>query len=91
MAADIVVLAVPWSKVADVFDPRHERSSPWLAAPTQFESAPITGVHLWFDRPIMPLPHAVLVGRLEPVGFQSQAGSAEPTTRPTRADTTTRS
>jgi predicted NAD/FAD-dependent oxidoreductase len=27
-------------------------------------SAPITSVHLWFDRPITDLPHAVLVGRL---------------------------
>jgi hypothetical protein len=30
----------------------------------EIDSAPITGVHLWFDRPITPLPHAVVVGRL---------------------------
>ena len=28
------------------------------------EASPITGVHLWFDRPIMPYDHAVLVDRL---------------------------
>jgi uncharacterized protein with NAD-binding domain and iron-sulfur cluster len=28
------------------------------------ESAPISSVHLWFDRAITDLPHAVLIGRL---------------------------
>jgi uncharacterized protein with NAD-binding domain and iron-sulfur cluster len=31
---------------------------------TQLNSSPITAVHLWFDRTIMDLPHAALVGRL---------------------------
>jgi uncharacterized protein with NAD-binding domain and iron-sulfur cluster len=31
---------------------------------SRLESAPITSVHLWFDRPITALPHAVFVGRL---------------------------
>jgi uncharacterized protein with NAD-binding domain and iron-sulfur cluster len=30
----------------------------------QMPFASITDVHLWFDRPITPLPHAALVGRL---------------------------
>ena len=29
----------------------------------QFESSPITGIHLWFDREITDLPHAVLLDR----------------------------
>ena len=37
---------------------------PEVDALEHFESAPITAVHLWFDRPITPLPHAVLVDRL---------------------------
>jgi squalene-associated FAD-dependent desaturase len=61
--ADFVVVAVPWPKVAEVLDPRVVASWPWLDELTRMESAPITGVHLWFDRPIMPLAHAVLVGR----------------------------
>jgi zeta-carotene desaturase len=28
-----------------------------------FESSPITGIHLWFDREISALPHAVLLDR----------------------------
>lgn len=31
---------------------------------SQLESSPITSVHLWYDRPIMDLPHAVLIDRL---------------------------
>jgi uncharacterized protein with NAD-binding domain and iron-sulfur cluster len=35
-----------------------------LEAARGFTASPITAVHLWFDRPIMPCEHAVLVGRL---------------------------
>jgi zeta-carotene desaturase len=28
-----------------------------------FQGSPITGIHLWFDREITPLPHAVLLDR----------------------------
>ena len=30
---------------------------------TAFEHSPITGIHLWFDRPITALPHATLLDR----------------------------
>ena len=30
---------------------------------TSFEHSPITGIHLWFDRPITDLPHATLLDR----------------------------
>ena len=29
----------------------------------RFEHSPITGIHLWFDRPLTDLPHAVLLDR----------------------------
>ncbi len=64
LSADYVVVAVPWSKLTDVVDCHLTQQWPWVEAMTQLASAPITGVHLWFDRPIMDLPHAVLVGRL---------------------------
>ena len=37
---------------------------PAMADVERIEPAAITAVHLWFDRPVVPLPHAVLVGRL---------------------------
>jgi zeta-carotene desaturase len=30
---------------------------------SQFEPVPITGIHLWFDRPVTELPHATLLDR----------------------------
>jgi squalene-associated FAD-dependent desaturase len=61
---DFVILAVPWRRMGEllpatlqaIIDPGERFRS--------IESSPISGLHLWFDRPITDLPHAVLVGRL---------------------------
>ncbi len=61
---DAVIAAVPWRHVASLFDEATLANLPVLPRAAQIESAPISAVHLWFDRPITHLPHAVLVGRL---------------------------
>lgn len=61
--ADEVILAVPWHRVLDLL-PDSLADEPSLAGISELESAPITSVHLWFDRPVLDVPHAVLVGRL---------------------------
>lgn len=61
---DRVIVAVPWRQLSGLLAPELRFDQPWLAALDDWQPAPITGVHLWFDRPITPLPHAVLVGRL---------------------------
>jgi len=43
---------------------------PGFFAPT--ESAPISSVHLWFDRPITDYPHAVIVGKTSQWLFQRE-------------------
>jgi hypothetical protein len=49
-----------------------------VAAAKTIEPSPITGIHLWFDRPITDLPHAVIVGRLVQWVFaKCGAGNAE--------------
>jgi squalene-associated FAD-dependent desaturase len=60
-----LVIAVPWRRLPDLVADVPQLAS-WSAIKQaeQLESSPITGVHLWFDRPIMDLPHAVLVGTL---------------------------
>lgn len=58
------VAAVTWKRVRGLFDDSLLRHLPELSRVDEIESAPITGVHLWFDREITPLAHAVLVGRL---------------------------
>jgi squalene-associated FAD-dependent desaturase len=59
-----VVLAVPWRSVRSLFDETLLSAMPAMAHVEQIEPAAITAVHLWFDRPITALRHAVLVGRL---------------------------
>src|SRR5262249_49015901 len=61
--ADHVILAVPQNLVLALL-PDECRAVPDLAAIEKLEAAPISSVHLWFDRPVTDLRHAVLVGRL---------------------------
>ena len=60
---DEFIVALPFFRVRSVL-PESLMAHPDLAGIDQLESAPISSVHLWFDRPITELPHAVLVDRL---------------------------
>jgi squalene-associated FAD-dependent desaturase len=54
--ADAFISAVPFERVAALFpNLRLDLSA--------FHHSPITGIHLWFDRPITDLPHATLLDR----------------------------
>jgi len=60
---DQVITAVPWRKASELlsgFTPLLEQIRGWQT----IAGAPISGVHLWFDRKFTDLPHAVLVGTL---------------------------
>ena len=59
-----VIVAVPWHEVRPLLAAGLMAAMPALADVERIEPAAITAVHLWFDRPVVPLPHAVLVGRL---------------------------
>ena len=61
---DGLIVAVPWRNVKSLFADDLLAAMPALADVERIEPAAITAVHLWFDRPITRLPHAVLVGRL---------------------------
>jgi len=61
--ADEVVVALPFFRVKSVLPPSLA-SHPLLAGIDHLEPAPISSIHLWFDRPITELRHAVLVDRL---------------------------
>ena len=60
-ASDFVT-AVPVDRIATLL-PQTPATSAALKCLEQFEAAAITSVHLWYDRPITRLPHAVLVDR----------------------------
>ena len=59
---DFVVLAAPFQNVAGLL-PSDESAIPIKQQLAKFEPSSITGIHLWFDREITPLPHAVLLDR----------------------------
>ena len=59
---DAAVLAVPFEAVGELL-PQAPESAPLRAQLAQLEHSPITGIHLWFDRRITELPHAVLLDR----------------------------
>ncbi len=73
---DYVVLAVPWFKLAEMVDASLAEAWPWLAELSRVEASPITGVHLWFDRPIASVDHAVIVGRLSQWMFRRSSSGA---------------
>src|SRR5208282_6012876 len=59
---DYLVLAVPFDALSRML-PDTTSSAPLAAALEQFSTSPITGIHLWFDRQISELDHAVLLDR----------------------------
>jgi len=59
---DYLVLALSFDALDRVL-PQGEESEPIREKLTHFESSPITGIHLWFDRQISDLDHAVLLDR----------------------------
>jgi len=61
-AFDYLVLALPFESLDRVL-PQSPEAVPLREQLSHFESSPITGVHLWFDRQITDLDHAVLLDR----------------------------
>ena len=64
-AVEQVVVAVPWRRLPALLADA-PRVDGWTVSEdvANLEPSPITGVHLWFDRPICELPHAILLGTL---------------------------
>jgi zeta-carotene desaturase len=59
MTARHYISALPFERVAAL-----ESLAPALDVDfTQFEHVPITGIHLWFDRPVTELPYGTLLDR----------------------------
>lgn len=67
LRADFYVSAVPFERMAQLV--------PELPLDlSEFEHSPITGIHLWFDRPITDLPHATLLDRTVQWMFNKSQG-----------------
>ncbi len=59
--ADAFVMAVPQSAVLDIVDPALAASDANFAGLQHLHDAPITGIHLWFDRHVMDEPFLTLL------------------------------
>lgn len=59
---DFVLSAVPFDVLARILPPTSE-SVPLQEKLNRFEISPITGIHLWLDRDVTELEHAVLLDR----------------------------
>ena len=67
-AADYYICAVPFERVAGI--------APELGIPADlFQHSPITGIHLWFDRPVTRLPYATLLDRTIQWMFNKRGGA----------------
>ncbi|MGH9498435.1 MAG: hydroxysqualene dehydroxylase HpnE [Terriglobales bacterium] len=62
MSFDFVVLAASFDVLPRLL-PQTASAAPLREKLAQFDSSPITGIHLWFDRQITDLDHAVLLDR----------------------------
>jgi squalene-associated FAD-dependent desaturase len=59
---DYLIASLPFDVLENVF-PQDPVATALREKISHFEYAPITGIHLWFDRQISDLPHAVLLNR----------------------------
>jgi zeta-carotene desaturase len=70
MTARHYISALPFERVAAL-----ESLAPALGVDfTQFEHVPITGIHLWFDRPVTELPYGALLDRTLQWFFNKDGG-----------------
>jgi len=60
--ADFAIMATPFNGAAKLL-PDTPAMQPLRDRAAYFVSSPITGIHLWFDREVTPLEHAVLLER----------------------------
>ena len=85
LSFDYLIVAVPFNSLASTL-PQTAEFKPLRELMQRFRSSPITGIHLWFDREISDLDHAVLLDRtiqwmfhksriLRPHALQSNPGT----------------
>ncbi|QDU93251.1 hydroxysqualene dehydroxylase HpnE [Lignipirellula cremea] len=64
LPVDAVILAAPWRRASGLLAPALLAAAPGLEAMAKVGASPISAVHLWLDRRLTTLPHAVLLERL---------------------------
>jgi squalene-associated FAD-dependent desaturase len=62
LQADWYVSAVPFDRLLELLPADVIERHAYFHNMRRLETSPITSVHLWYDRPVLRLPHVVLVG-----------------------------
>ena len=75
--ADAFLLAAPWHQAAGLLSQSLRAAVPQVSLAEQLSSAPITAVHLWWDRPLSAERHAVVIDRLTQWVFRRDSASSE--------------
>jgi squalene-associated FAD-dependent desaturase len=73
---DCTIVAVAWSALRALLSDGLAAALPWLSGMENIRPAGITAVHLWHDRPLHSLPHAVLLERVGQWVFADAAADA---------------
>lgn len=60
-SADAYIFAIPHTALAELLPESLKQSDPSLAHLDKIKTSPITGVHFWFDRPVMDEPFVTLL------------------------------
>jgi hydroxysqualene dehydroxylase len=62
LPADAIILAVNYPVLEKWIPENLSQNDERFSGLGRLQSVPILGAHLWFDRPVMPTPHAALIG-----------------------------
>jgi squalene-associated FAD-dependent desaturase len=73
LTAPVVIAAVPWFTLHDLFEGDTTPLAPVLAAASATAASPIVTVNLWFDRVVMDDPFVGLPGRMMQWVFDKRA------------------
>ena len=63
LRGDWYLSAVPFDRLLELLPGGVTERYEYFRRLGELEVSPITGIHLWFDRPVMTLPHVVVLGR----------------------------
>ncbi|MEZ6087847.1 MAG: hydroxysqualene dehydroxylase HpnE [Pirellulaceae bacterium] len=74
---DFLIVAIPWHQLPKVFGD-DEEILPNLRQAGAIPASPITGIHLWSDRPLTDQPHLVFVDKVSQWLFRPAYASDSP-------------
>jgi squalene-associated FAD-dependent desaturase len=61
LRADRYISSVPFDRLLDLLPPEVVQGDSLFANLKELKVSPITSLHLWYDREVLPLPHVVLL------------------------------